>query len=151
MSYKSFFTTRHYSYPELLKQVAKIKQHYPQTVGQCKRGKVDLTLKLKPTSTSIVYTIKLFAKQDSTVVNIFVVNPKISLFENGKKVPHLYSDGSLCLFYPKYNELSYNDLWAETLIPWTSLWLFYYEIWKETGEWLGGGVHGKKNVPPAGL
>ena len=77
MSYKSFFTTRHYSYPELLKQVAKIKQHYPQTVGQCKRGKVDLTLKLKPTSTSIVYTIKLFAKQDSTVVNIFVVNPPL--------------------------------------------------------------------------
>ena len=52
------------------------------------------------------YTIKLFAKQDSKVVNIFVVNPKISLFENEKKVPHLYSDGSLCLFYPKYNEWS---------------------------------------------
>lgn len=97
------------------------------------------------------YTVKLFAKQDTKVVNIFVVNPKITLFENGEKVPHLYSDGSLCLFYPKYNELSYTDLWTEALIPWTSLWLFYYEIWKETGEWLGGGIHGKKNISPTGL
>lgn len=75
------------------------------------------------------------------MVDIFVVNPKIELYENNRRVPHMYSDGSLCLYYPKYNEWNYTDSWAETLIPWTSLWLFYYEIWIETGEWLGGGIH----------
>ena len=24
-------------------------------------------------------------------------------------------------------------------MPWVSLWLFFYEIWVVTGEWLGGG------------
>ena len=151
MSYKRFFATKHYTFTELITQVSNMKKYYPQTTRQCKRGKVELTLTLKPTPSSIDYTIKLFAKQDSKVVNIFVIEPKIELFENGKKVPHLYSNGALCLFYPKYYELSYSDLWAKTLIPWTSLWLFYYEIWKETGEWLGGGIHGKKNIPPEGL
>ena len=28
---------------------------------------------------------------------------------------------------------------AETIVPWASEWLFYYEIWKGTGEWYGGG------------
>lgn len=151
MSYKKFFNTKHYTFTELINQVAKMKKHYPQTIGECKRGKVELILTLKPTPTSIEYTIKLFARQNSKVVNIFVVNPKINLYENGKKVPHLYPDNSLCLFYPKYNELNYTDSWADTLIPWTSLWLFYYEVWKETGEWLGGGIHGKKNILPEGL
>ena len=151
MRYKRFFSTRHYTFIELLKQVSETKKYYPQTIVQCKKGKVALTLTLKPTPSSINYTIKLFAKQGSSIVNVFVVNPKVDLFENGKKVPHLYSDGSLCLFYPKNNELSYSDLWSQTLIPWTSLWLFYYEIWKETGEWLGGGIHSKKNISPSEL
>lgn len=26
---------------------------------------------------------------------------------------------------------------AETIVPWTALWLLYYELWLETDEWLG--------------
>lgn len=28
-----------------------------------------------------------------------------------------------------------------TIIPWTSEWLFNYEVWLATGEWRGGGMH----------
>jgi hypothetical protein len=32
---------------------------------------------------------------------------------------------------------------ATTIIPWLSLWLYYYEVWHATGEWMGGGIeHG---------
>ena len=31
---------------------------------------------------------------------------------------------------------------ADTIIPWTSEWLFFYELWLATGgEWLGEGEH----------
>jgi len=30
---------------------------------------------------------------------------------------------------------------ADTILPWASLWFFYYEIWLATGEWVGGGEH----------
>lgn len=30
---------------------------------------------------------------------------------------------------------------ANTILPWTSLWLYYYEIWLGTGKWEGGGDH----------
>jgi hypothetical protein len=30
---------------------------------------------------------------------------------------------------------------AMTVIPWISEWLYFYELWLVTGEWLGGGTH----------
>lgn len=30
---------------------------------------------------------------------------------------------------------------AETIIPWASLWLFYFEDWLVTNGWKGGGEH----------
>jgi hypothetical protein len=32
-------------------------------------------------------------------------------------------------------------LLAYTVVPWTSEWLVFYELWLITGEWLGGGTH----------
>jgi hypothetical protein len=35
-------------------------------------------------------------------------------------------------------------LYTETIVPWISEWLMYYELWLSTGEWLGGGIHPQK-------
>lgn len=145
MGYQRYFNTKHYTFPELVAHVNEVKSFFTNAKSQCKCGRFELLLTLRPTESSIEYRVKFVAKQNSKIVNVFVINPKIDLEENGKKVPHLYSDGSLCLFYPDYNEWHYTDSWLETLVPWTALWLFYYELWQETGQWLGGGVHGKKH------
>ncbi len=29
----------------------------------------------------------------------------------------------------------------QTIVPWTALWLFYFEEWLESNEWKGGGEH----------
>jgi hypothetical protein len=29
---------------------------------------------------------------------------------------------------------------AATIVPWLSLWLYYYEVWLATGAWEGGGI-----------
>lgn len=143
MGHVEFKRTKHYTFTELLKQVHEVEKSFIVENKTIKHDKVELILSIKPTTNSKKYKVKLIAKKNSKIVNIFVVDPKVTLYENNKKVPHLYSNGSLCLFYPKFNEWNYNDLWSETLIPWTSLWLYYYEVWQETGEWLGGGIHGK--------
>ena len=147
MGYVKFDRTKHYTLIELLSQIREVEKSFIVETKKIKQGKVELLLNIKPTDVSKEYKIKLIAKQNSKKVKIYVVEPKVSLYENGKKVPHLYSDSSLCLFYPKYNEWDYTDLWSETLIPWTSLWLYYYEVWQETGEWLGGGIHSEKYTP----
>ena len=141
---------KHYTVSELYGQIAKIKEFFPEAISHVKCGKAEIIVHLKPTINSEDYTVKFEAKQGIKKVKVFVVHPRIEQMENGKRVPHLYADGSLCLYmgYPQYHEWDYKIPWTETLIPWTSLWLFYYEIWRETGNWLGGGIHGKKNIPP---
>ncbi|MBP5971317.1 hypothetical protein HW132_00850 [Brasilonema sp. CT11] len=57
------------------------------------------------------------------------------------KAPHLWKDGSFCLYYPKEKPWRKDMLIAETIIPWTALWLYYYELWLDTGEWLGPSSH----------
>ena len=60
---------------------------------------------------------------------------------DGKPPPHLYLGGDLCLYLPGSGEWYPDKPVAATILPWASLWLYYYEIWLATGEWLGGGVH----------
>lgn len=147
MPYTEFKKTKHYTIVELLQQYSAIKKKYSIVNYKLKRNRIEIVLFLKPTDLSIEYKIRIVARCNSKIVDVFVDDPRIIKYVNGKKTPHLYSNGSLCLYYPNYNEWDYMDLWSDTLIPWTSLWLFYYEIWKETGEWVGGGIHADEYVP----
>ncbi|MCW1431349.1 hypothetical protein [Novosphingobium sp. JCM 18896] len=60
-----------------------------------------------------------------------------------KAIPHLYGlyddprGAELCLYYPDGAEWSEGMLLAETIVPWTAEWLFYYEMWQVTGTWGG--------------
>jgi len=69
---------------------------------------------------------------------------------DGETIPHTYSPDRPCLFYPGWREWKSDMKIAATIIPWLSLWLYYYEVWQATGEWMGGGIeHGEtiKEVP----
>ena len=149
-NYKRYFHQRHYSFQELMGQIMGLKSKYGDVTHQIQKDHrcIDAYVTLKPTENSQSYKLRISTRVDSTIVNIFPVEPFIGREINGKKVPHMYSDGSLCLYYPDYDEWKYSDSWAETLIPWTSLWLYYYEIWLMTGEWLGGGVHETSKTHP---
>lgn len=62
-------------------------------------------------------------------------------------LPHVYISkpditlSPLCLFDPKENQWDPSMLISETTIPWTRWWLAFYEIWRATGVWMGGGRH----------
>lgn len=54
-------------------------------------------------------------------------------------MPHVYSANDLCLYIG--DEWNDTMIVADTLIPWTSEWRFFYETWHATGDRLGGGAH----------
>ncbi len=68
--------------------------------------------------------------------SVKVISPALA-----PKAPHLWSDGTLCLYYPKENPWRRDMLIATTILPWTALWLYYYELWLDTGKWLGPSSH----------
>jgi hypothetical protein len=68
---------------------------------------------------------------------VTVVNPSLERRPDAPTLPHTYGDTELCLYFP--GEWHPWMLIAYTTVPWCSEWLFYYELWLATGDWLGGG------------
>ena len=82
-----------------------------------------------PYSIRVVYR---FAGRRSRAPKIWVESP--TLHRNAK---HRYSDGSLCLYYPRDGTWIPGKYISEVMIPLASLWLAFYEIWLVTGVWYG--------------
>ncbi|WP_191566219.1 hypothetical protein [Metabacillus idriensis] len=105
----------------------KILQRY-HTFRYLKKGRWIGTL--CPSPSSPVYTVKII--YDRYRPRVFILNPKIDDY-----APHRYPDGSLCLYYP--TDKSHHDglFIADTMIPWTAEWLYFYEKWLEDEVWWG--------------
>jgi hypothetical protein len=125
----------------LAEQVASIRQKYPHF--KCKfisHNKIKVSGAIRPTSRSLKYEFSLFYTS-STEPKVLLVSPLLQRNIRGELPPHLYNDNSLCLYRPKYYEFKRKDYLSDTIIPWISLWLYYYELWLVTEKWLGGGEH----------
>lgn len=62
---------------------------------------------------------------------IFIKQPIIA------KPKHMYKDGSLCLYHWSNFKWGDDKSIARDLIPWTYMWVYYYEMWLSTGIWYG--------------
>jgi hypothetical protein len=100
---------------------------------------------VQPSPLGDTYTVRVrYEKYKSPL--ILVVSPELRLHEDAASIPHTYVGNKLCLHYPDYEEWSSDKYVAETIVPWVSLWLLYYEGWLATGKWLGGGIeHGVRD------
>jgi hypothetical protein len=127
------------AYP-IYQQVAAINRMFP---GSCKRrGKHTLKCRcqITPSNLSTTYTVEIKYKVGRSP-RVYVRKPTLIPCPKGK-LPHVYApDNRLCLFYPEDRSSTDQMLLADTILPWTSEWLFYYELWSVNGyEWLGGGI-----------
>lgn len=95
--------------------------------------------KVQPLPLSDSYSISL-AYERYKAPRISVISPNLMLVPGAKSLPHTFTGEYLCLYYPAYDEWTSAKYIAETVVPWISLWLVYYEVWLATGEWLGGGI-----------
>lgn len=96
---------------------------------------------IKPTPRSLSYQFELKYYSADGIPSVRILSPVLIKNSKGEKIPHMYSNGTLCLYRPKYKEFNKNDFLADKIIPWTALWLYHYEVWHMTNDWMGGGEH----------
>jgi hypothetical protein len=121
-------------------QHLRMRTQHPQFRGDIHRGTTAWTGEIQPTAMSAKYTVRICYKL-SDQPRVTVLNPRLRDRGDGQPVPHMYSGEALCLHHPLYGEWKPTLFIADTIIPWAALWLYYYEVWHVTGEWLGGGEH----------
>lgn len=86
---------------------------------------------LQPTETSPLYQVRITYSPPKP--------PKVIIIDPPPRTdaPHRYADGSLCLYFPKDGSWTPYHFIADTIVPWTALWLYCYQLWCDTGKWFG--------------
>lgn len=126
----------------IAEQYAHLRRDYPLFKVTIFRETLNVKGIIRPTPRSCVYNFKIHFKIGERPL-IKITKPELKRNFKNEKIPHVYSDNELCLYYPKYKEFTSKQPISDYIVPWISLWLYYYEIWHVTGEWLGGGFHPK--------
>jgi len=124
----------------LLEQITVMKQYFPNFHLRWRKNIVTWIGNIQPTHLSKSYRVRirysLYHAPD-----VHVLKPQLTDRSNDAPVPHTYPGQRLCLYHPLKKEWNHYKYIAITIVPWISLWLFYYELWQVTGEWMGGGEH----------
>lgn len=110
--------------------------------GALKHGKLIWEFDARPTPLSRSYRVRIRYRRGRPP-EVFVLSPHLPTLVGGRKLPHVYQQDppSLCLYLPNSGEWSPTMRISETMVPWSVLWLYYFEDWLFTDEWRGGGVH----------
>lgn len=110
--------------------------------GVVHRGILNWEFNVRPTPLSRLYKLRI-RQQKNLSPEVYVLTPNLNYLANGRLLPHVYSQKpvQLCLHFPKNDEWTHDKSIAETIVPWSYLWLFYFEHWLATDEWQGGGKH----------
>lgn len=95
---------------------------------------------LQPTSISSVYLVEITYRLNGHP-KVAIVSPVLEPCTEGARIPHTYNGNLPCIYWPRLREWTPQLFIADTIVPWTSLWLYFYEVWGATGSWLGDGVH----------
>lgn len=100
---------------------------------------------ISPGEFSRTYDCLLRTAPDARAPEMPVLHPDLSALAGDCAPPHIYPyrgpGTKLCLWWPKQREWQPQMTLANTYIPWTSEWLWYFELWLATGVWDGGGEH----------
>jgi hypothetical protein len=97
--------------------------------------------KQRPTPLSREYTVRIQYERGG-VPEVFVEDPDITALAAGRDIPHVYKNPLLlCLYLPRSGEWEGTMRIDRTFIPWTAVWLYYFEEWLASDDWKGGGVH----------
>ena len=117
------------------KQALALAHEFPGSNVELVRGTLVWTGELQPTEISRRYAVSITLGHDH-VPRVRVVSPPLEA-RRGESLPHVYNDGTLCLY--SAGEWDSSMLLAWTIVPWATEWLINYEIWLAAGVWYGGG------------
>jgi hypothetical protein len=126
-------------------QAALLKFHCPRFKTRVRGGTLVAVGEVQPDPLFHTYTVEITYAVGSPP-EVRVRSPKLEARDGCDTIPHMYGQERLCLYLPNTGEWSSKKPLAMTIVPWTAVWLHYYEVWRATGEWLGGGEEPGESV-----
>jgi hypothetical protein len=124
-------------------QAAWMRSRYPAFRCDINGGLLVCSGPLQPGPMNRNYDVEIRYRV-GTWPKAYVPGDQLQPIEPDGKIPHTYGPTEPCLFYPSRESWRSDMKLSHTVIPWLSLWLMFYETWRATGDWHGGGIsHGE--------
>ena|SRR5205823_13150519 len=122
----------------VFEQAADMRRNRPEFVQHLSHAGMTWRGPITPTPLSVTYTIEI-AYRRRWGPQVWVRQPELAVKKEDYRFVHIYSEGCLCL----NSEEEWRPWMAisSTFVPWTAEWLFYFEVWRATGSWRGGGEY----------
>lgn len=130
---------------KLIEQKSFLEMAYPDSKVWISNGVLTWYGKVKTNPFSKEYDVKIEYRMGKSP-RVWLLNEKIEEDQEAY-IPHNYGVNreensiQLCLYKPRNKEWMKHYSLADTIVPWAIEWIYFYEIWKVTGEWKGGGAH----------
>ena len=134
---------------EIHEQLARFRLRWPEwqcTLTSNRRSKSTRKLvaegPLQPYAGGTTYTTRV--EYDGRLApKVWIKTPELQP-RDGEPIPHMYNQERVCCFLPQ------TDWWRDIVIAdyvpgRVAQWLYFYEIWRASGTWYGGGVHPQVN------
>jgi hypothetical protein len=123
----------------LREQLAFMRLRWPMFDSHVRSGLLTCCGTLSPDAACARYDVSI-EYRDNETPEVRVLAPELRRRSKEELIPHMFDQERLCLYLPGVREWTTSKQIAGTIVPWTSLWLFFYEVWYATGDWLGGGI-----------
>lgn len=109
-----------------------MKIEHPDFKSYRENGRLFFSGYVQPSSTMSQYKIRI-EYRNNRMPKVKVLEPK--LHENR---PHYYEkEDCLCLYKPENFYWSESASISQYIVAWSVCWLYFYEVWLQTGDWLG--------------
>ncbi len=125
-------------------QLRKLIDDYPESRGTLVKGKAQWYITVRPTPKSDEYKLRVyFTHGTCPIIEVVKPNNLVRKMEDAD-FNHIYRDSKhgkqmLCLYAE--GEWTPQKFISRTIVPWAAEWCYFYEVWLDTGKWLGGGYH----------
>ncbi len=124
----------------LAQQIGRMHMKYPELKIAMRRNEGIWTGLWWPHALSDRYHIRV-SYSVGRRPKIAVLEPQLQLAKGKAKLPHTYGDGQMDICVHRPDEWWPALYIADTIMPWISQWLRFYEVWEQTGSWEGEGTH----------
>jgi hypothetical protein len=121
-------------------QIIRMASKHPHLKLRLKRQKATWQGDWCPSELSDTYQIRItYTHRRRPVISI--LSPTLKVAKGKDKLPHTYSDGQFDICVHEPEEWNSRLFVADTIMPWVSQWLRFYEYWEQTGSWEGKGTN----------
>lgn len=116
--------------------------------GTVRANRLTWQVPIQPTALARSY-LATVTYQPSQTPDVQINEPDLEILADGRPLPHVYRDPlRLCLHLPGTGEWTARKRIDQTVIPWTYLWLYYFEDWLWSDDWKGEGQHPGDQLEP---